>query len=60
MIVRVERCWGDKLYFRLTLPGGQRESIGGEIWNRKTAKQALDLLESVYGYNRKKIRFRVR
>jgi hypothetical protein len=60
MTIKVESCWsgGDKYAFRLTLPNGEREHIGGDKWTRFHASQALDLLESVYGLNRKNIRFR--
>lgn len=54
----VERCWGGKnIYFRLTMPNGEREFVRQETWTRKTATEALDLLEGVYGYCRQAIRF---
>lgn len=62
MKVKVEACWAgsDKHRFRLTLPGGARESVPGDTWNRAKAKEALDLLEQVYGLPRSKVRFQVR
>ena len=62
MRIKVESCWngGDRHYFRLTLPNGDRESITGYTWTRSTATEALDLLESLYGYIRRSIRFDVR
>ena len=59
MLIKVERCtYG----FRLTLPDGGREFIDyqdnhGEWWCRAYATQALNLLENVYGYVRRTIRF---
>lgn len=60
MIVKVERCWGggEKLYFRLTMPCGSRESVIGEVWDRKTASEALDIVEKLYGANRRSVRFK--
>ena len=59
MKIKVESCWsgGDKFSFRLTLPNGQWESVQGEVWDKQLASEALDLLESVYGLDRKNIRF---
>lgn len=57
MTVTVERT---QTSFRLTLPDGSRESIPnpeGDYWDRKTAKAALDLLETVCGLDRRRIRF---
>ena len=61
MTIKVEGCWngGSKYSFRLTMPDGSRESIMGEDWTRKLASRALDIAEHVYGFNRRKIRFRV-
>jgi hypothetical protein len=64
MTVLVESCWGDKLYFRITLPPeahsrANREFVVGDTWNRRTATEALDLLENVYGLKRANIRFKV-
>ena len=58
--VKVAQCWngGNKYSFRLTMPDGSRESIGGQDWTRKVARTALDLLQNVYGYERRKVRFR--
>lgn len=60
MVVKVERCWagGEKYYFLLTIPpNGSRERISGEKWTRETATEALDLLEKVYHFPRRNIRF---
>ena len=60
MKVNVERCWsggGDRFTFRLTLPDGSREIVSGQEWNRRTASEALDVLESVYHLKRTAIRF---
>jgi hypothetical protein len=65
MKIKVESCWaGNSNYnFRLSwVDGGKafRESItcvDGEDWDRSYAIQALNLLENVYGLERKRIRF---
>jgi hypothetical protein len=62
MKVKVEACWsgGDNHYFRLTMPDGSRESVTPDepmIWSRKTATEALNVLESVYHVERRKVRF---
>lgn len=65
MTVLVEACWGSRLYFRITLPpqarslSYQREFVPGDTWNRRTATEALNLLERVYGLKRANIRFKV-
>jgi hypothetical protein len=62
MRIRVESCWngGKSLYFRLTLPDGSRETVGGERWTRSVASEALDLLEALYHLKRRSIRLDVR
>jgi hypothetical protein len=56
--IKVERCWGGRdLYFRLYLPNGEREFVRRDRWDRQAAKEALNLLEGVYGYERTAIRF---
>lgn len=58
MIIKVERCWGNT--FRLTTPTGEREFIShdeGDSWSRKYATEALNILEWVYGYKRRNVRF---
>lgn len=61
MTIRVESVWdGRNVKFGITLPSGGREYVRGDCWNRSTAKEALDLLERVYGYKRSNIRFRIR
>ena len=64
MKIRVDACWGggDHYYFRLAIPGelvlgGGREVVYGDTWDRKTASKALDLLEHVYGVDRRRVRF---
>lgn len=60
MNVEVERCWGgnNRCYFRLTLPDGSRETVtGGSWWTRATATEALNLLEVLYGVQRRGVRF---
>lgn len=57
MKITVEQCFAHNLYFRINLPGGGRETVWGDKWGRKQARLALDMLENVYGYNRKSIRF---
>jgi hypothetical protein len=67
MKVYVDHCWsgGNNYKFRLTFAdpmarNGSVESIycsPGDNWNRSYAKTALDLLQNVYGQNRKSIRF---
>jgi len=57
MKVYVERCTGK---FRLTLPCGSREFISnpeGDLWCRKFATEALDILENLYGATRRNVRF---
>lgn len=45
----------------LPVPTGTRETsrefLDAETWNRKTASEALDLIESVYGIPRSRVRF---
>lgn len=62
MIVKVEGeyCGHDRFRFRLTLPNGKRESVPGREWTRAVAADALTVLERVYGYSRRNIRFRHR
>ena len=62
MIIHVEACWGggERHYFRLTTPNGSRETIRGEVWNRKAASKALDLFENISRLKRSTIRFKVR
>lgn len=59
MIVKVERCWS---FFRLTMPNGKRTFIDyndsqGDFWCRYYATQALNVLENVYGFTRRSVRF---
>lgn len=61
MRVKVEACYGSK--FRLTIPVAgkdsavSREFVSGIEWNRATARETLDMLESLYGVNRSAVRF---
>ena len=43
--------------YRITMPNGEREHIPGEKWQIAQRKDALNLLEKVYGFARKNIRF---
>lgn len=57
MKVTVERCSDG--YYRLTIPGVGRESVKDKdgCWTRRTASEALDLLEAVYRIPRRNVRF---
>lgn len=61
MIVKVVSTFnGRYILQRLEIPvGGRvcRESIRAEVWTRKVATEALDLLEAVYGIPRDRVRF---
>ena len=65
MKVRAEATWsgGERHGWRLTLPDGRRANIPANIpgrWDRKTAKDALDMLEIEFrGIPRRSIRFNV-
>ena len=61
MKFKVERCWnGEKQHtHRLTMPDGRREVFQVETWDRSASKAALDLLEYVYRFKRRNIRFDV-
>jgi hypothetical protein len=41
------------------MPDGRRESIRGEAWTRRTASEALDIIEKVYHIERGAVRFDV-
>jgi len=58
-IVKVEQCWngGNRHSFRLTMPSGHRESVTGGAWTRQVASEALNIVEHVYGYDRRSVRF---
>jgi hypothetical protein len=49
MKVKVTHCTGRTLYFKLTWGDGQWQNIPGEVWDRKTATKALNVLERIYG-----------
>ena len=55
MKIKVEACSNGM--FRMMGPKGLK---GTEIWDRKTAKKALDLYEKVYHYKRRSIKFDIR
>jgi len=65
MKIKVESCWngGSKFYFRLSWSDGSKNFLEGITldrgtqWDRRYAIQALNLLENVYGLERKRIRF---
>ena len=61
MRIKVDRCFGDKTYYRLTLPDGSRENVvpvndHGD-WDRATATKALDMLTANYPVKRRSIKF---
>ncbi len=57
MKIKVERCWnGAKEFYTLFLPNG-RERVYEDVWDKKTATLAIDLLENVYHLKRKNIKF---
>jgi hypothetical protein len=60
MVVKVSSCWNGKNFlYRLELPCGRREAVRSDgDWSRAAAKEALDVLSSLYGLDRRKIRFR--
>lgn len=57
MRVKVEACFGSELYFRLTLPCGGRERVNGWTWDRRVAREALNICEHVYKLKRRNVRF---
>jgi hypothetical protein len=61
MKIRVESCWsgGDCFSFRLSTKDGKRFTLPGEVWNRRTAREALNLLETELGVDRRRVRFHV-
>lgn len=66
MKIITEACWNGSSgpyggqYFRLLLPDGNREAVAGHTWDRRTAREALDILERIYGLKRANIRFHIR
>ena len=61
MRIYVERVFNGTDLFRLTIGKAKhREYIPGPTWGRKQAREALDLLERVYGLKRETIRFTMR
>ena len=59
MRVKVERIWpGDKWQLSFAHNGREaHEYVRAEQWTRKQSTEALNLLESVYGVNRRNIKF---
>ena len=61
MLVKLEACWsgGDKHHTRVTLPCGSCYMVPTEngYASRKERSLILDLLESVEGIPRRKVRF---
>jgi hypothetical protein len=65
MIIKVETVYkGAQNAYRLSIPMCEREPaiefVRGDRWGRAQSKDALDLLEHVYGISRKKIKFQHR
>ena len=64
MKIYIEHCYGGGFYWRLNCPGGMQERIadhdGRGQWTRAMACAALDILENLYGLNRKSVRFEIR
>ena len=61
MRIYVESVFNGKDLFRLTIGKAKHhEYIPGPVWGRKQAREALNLLEHVYGLKRETIRFTVR
>ena len=61
MRVKVESVFSGKDLFRLTIGKAKHhEYIPGPTWGREQAREALDLLERVYGLKRETIRFTMR
>ena len=62
--VTVTRCWGgQEPYFLVgynSIGNGFISAcrIRRDVWDRKAASEALDVLESVYGLTRSQVRFR--
>lgn len=60
MTVNVFGYWSGRHFgFHLDLPDGRRFRIRADGWTRKTASEALDLLEIETGASRKNIRFNI-
>ena len=58
MKVEVERRSNGRIaFFRLSWDSGHWQNIEGNIWDRKMASKALDLLERVHGLKRRLVRF---
>lgn len=57
MKVKLERCRGDRLYYRATvLKDGARYLFNSENWTRITSGELRDHLVRDYGVNRNSIR----
>lgn len=57
MKIKVEQCFGDKLYFELKLQNGDKYRVEGDTWTRKVAAKARDLICSLYKVERDHIYF---
>ncbi len=58
MKVKVEQCSnGRTLYFRFTWGYGHWQQIPGNVWDRKMATHALDILERAHNLKRRLVRF---
>ena len=61
MRIYVESVFNGTDLLRLTIGKAKHhEYIPGPVWGRKQAREALNLLERVYGLKRETIRFTVR
>lgn len=59
MKVKIQTCWnGHYFLFRALIAGGLRVPAGDNAsWNRKIAREMLNLIETETGLDRRKIRF---
>lgn len=57
MKIKVEPCFGNNFYFRMTDPRGNREFVHGDSWTKEIATSALNIWEHCYHYKRSSIRF---
>jgi len=58
MKIKVEHCTnGRTAYFQLKWGDGHWQNVPGETWTRKLASHALDILATVYGIDRRRVRF---
>lgn len=58
MKIKVQTCWcGSYFVFRALICGGLRIKSESGKWNRKSATEMLDLLETELSVDRRNIRF---